>query len=210
MHLLKFWIAFLSLNHCVPKSGVGIWLFGRHIYTKYCVIYSVQVTEVTEVLLRYDYGLRQSQWTPAVTIHWISLLFFIFLSPLLFVYLFPLTSPPTLWFLYLSHSLFCIFFYSFYLVLTDHHWHKSNASIHVQPSPRAYRPGRETGRLLPGEGCVWGRETWRTQAQGQKPPYLTALTDKIHRRRHGWLTHGWCLLKNVCNQTNICTKMKSH
>lgn len=104
-----------------------------------------------------------------------------------------------------SISLFCIFFYSASFVLADHYWHKSDASLHVQPSSWAYRQGREAGRLLAGEGGVWGGETWRTQAQGQKPPHLAALPDQIHRRGHGWVTQNGYFL---WNQTNICTSVQ--
>lgn len=76
----------------------------------------------------------------------------------------------------------------FPLVFSDHHRHQSDASLHLQPGPRASGPGREAGRLLPGEGGVRGGETRRTQKQGQESPYLTALPHQIHRRRHGWVT----------------------
>lgn len=74
--------------------------------------------------------------------------------------------------------------------LSDHHRHQSDASLHLQPGPRAHRPRREAGRLLPGAGGVWGGETRRrTKTQGQESPCLTALADQIHRRRHGWVAH---------------------
>lgn len=113
--------------------------------------------------------------------------FFLSLSPPLFFFISLLLtlSQPLLPYgppICLSLSLALSF------VLSDHHWHQSNASLHLQPGPWAHGPWCEAGRLLPGEGGVWGGETWRTQAQGPESPCLPAFPDQIHRCRYGWVT----------------------
>lgn len=117
--------------------------------------------------------------------------FFFFSSPslsplLLFFYLSsPLRLILSLLPVRLSPPLLCVFSRCT-SSLADHHRHQSDASLHLQPGPRAFGPRCEAGRLLPGEGGVRGREArWGAEAPGQEPPHLPALPHKIHRRRHG-------------------------
>lgn len=138
--------------------------------------------------------------------HLISLLFSsLFFSPPLFFISFLIFSSSCHFLSYLMFSVsvcpspslyFPLFSLSF--VLADHHWHQSDAPLHLQPGPRAYGPGREAGRLLSREGGVWGGETWRrTQAQGQESSRFTAFSDQIHRRRHGWAAHSGHLYATI-------------
>lgn len=120
---------------------------------------------------------RSWGWTPPVRRYEISLLF----SSFLLILSLPICPLPLL-------SVFLSLHFS--LDLIDHHRHQSDASLHLQPGPRAHRPGCEAGRLLPGEGGVWGGKAWwGAQAPGQESPHLPAFPDQIHRRWHGWVTH---------------------
>lgn len=145
-----------------------------------CAIHLLKSVSIESVdLLTAEDGLHQSA---CIKSHFFSPLFLSLSVPHYFLNLFSvhiILSFPTLCSPYPSAPFpFWISSAALSYVLSDHQWHQSNASLHLQPGPRAHGPRREAGWLLSGEGGVWGGETWRrTKTQGQESLCLTALPD---------------------------------